>query len=148
MKIELIDGGYIIYLNKLNNNIASINDCTKVENVFRKIFKRLQKYYQIKITGYYNIFIYLDKYYGAVLKIVQDDFDYYDSMDNDITMRIKKIPTEFWYEVDDYETFANIKHKLKYRKKDGNFYILIKKALTDSEYLNVLEMSKINFHHS
>lgn len=144
MKVELISNGYIIYLNQFNLINIDFNAMDILEDNFKKLIKKLNTYYHIDINGYYNINVYLDKYYGAILQMEKEDIGYYDYFDNDtIAMRIKKIETSFLYEVDDTLFAKNFFNKFKLITKNNHIYLKIIDDLSYKEYLLLTEMSKI-----
>ena len=138
MKVDIIDENHlVIYLRK--NKVSNINfkDELKIEETLKDLFVRLNNYYDIKIKGYYNVDIYVDKYYGVVFDIGKEELEYYDYYDNQVDMKIivKKIP--FVYQVEDY---FNIKlNKFDVYKNCNNIYLLPKKKLTDMEMANLIE---------
>ena len=100
MKIDFMDNTCIVYLNKYNIIDMDFSNTKVLERDLKSLLLRLKKYYKIDIKGYYNITVYIDEYYGAVLKIEEDN-DYYDYFDDTIAIRMKKVKSNFLYEVDD-----------------------------------------------
>ena len=142
MKIDFKDGNYIIYLNKYNVINMDFNNTKVLENDLKDLLLRLKKYYKIDIQGYYNITIYIDDYYGAILKIEEGD-DYYDYFDDTVALRLKKIKSKFLYEIDDISYVYNYIDKLKINTNKGKIYIEILKCLENKDYLKLLEVSNI-----
>ena len=142
MKIDFKDGNYIIYLNKYNVINMDFNNTKILENDLKKLLLRLKKYYKIDIQGYYNITIYIDGYYGAILKIEEDD-ECYDYFDDTVALRLKKIKSKFLYEIDDISYVYNYIDKLKINTNKGKIYIEILKCLENKDYLKLLEVSNI-----
>ena len=108
----------------------------------KNLLLRLKRHYKIDIKGYYNITVYIDEYYGAVLKIEEDN-DYYDYFDDTITIRMKKVKSRFLYEVDDISYIDDYIDKFKISIKDNKIYLTINNGLNEYEYLNLLEISNI-----
>ena len=128
MKIDFKDGNYIIYLNKYNVINMDFSNTKVLENDLKTLLLRLKKYYKIDIQGYYNITIYIDDYYGAILKIEEDD-DYYDCFDDTVALRLKKIKSSFLYEIDDISYLYNFIDKVKININKDKIYIeLLKKG--------------------
>ena len=142
MKIDFIDNTYIVYLNKYNTIDMDFSNTKALERDLKSLLLRLKKHYKIDIKGYYNIIVYLDKYYGAVLKIEEDN-DYYDYFDDTITVRMKKVKSKFLYEVDDISYIDNYIDKFKINNRDNKIYLTIINELNSYEYLNLLETSRI-----
>lgn len=142
MKIEFKDNTYIVYLNKYNIIDMDFSNTKALERVLKSLLLRLKKHYKIDMKGYYNIIVYLDDYYGAVLKIEEDN-DYYDYFDDTIAIRIKKVKSKFLYEVDDISYIDNYIDKFKINNRDNKIYLTIINELNSYEYLNLLETSRI-----
>ena len=142
MKVELKDGNYIIYLNKYNVINMDFSNTKVLENDLKTLLLRLKKYYKINIQGYYNITIYVDDYYGAILKVEEDDcYDYF----NDTALRLKKIKKSFLYEVDDISYVDNYIEKFKITNMNNKILLSIVKDLNENEYLELIEISKIKY---
>lgn len=142
MKIDFKDNTYIVFLNKYNIIDMDFSNTKVLENDLKTLLLRLKKYYKIDIKGYYNIIVYLDEYYGAVLKIEEDN-DYYDYFDDTIAIRMKKVKSKFLYEVDDISYIDNCIDKFKINNRDNKIYLTIIDELKSYEYLNLLETSRI-----
>lgn len=142
MKIDFIDNTCIIYLNKYNIIDMDFSNTKVLERDLKSLLLRLKKYYKIDIKGYYNITVYIDEYYGAVLKIEEDN-DYYDYFDDTIAIRMKKVKSSFLYEIDDISYIDNYIDKFKINISDNKIYLTINSKLNDYEYLNLLEVSNI-----
>ena len=142
MKIEFIDNTYIVYLNKYNIIDMDFSNTKALERDLKSLLLRLKKYYKIDIKGYYNITVYLDEYYGAVLKIEEDN-DYYDYFDDTIAIRMKKFKSSFLYEIDDISYVDKYIDKFKISINDNIIYLTINNELNEYEYLNLLEISNI-----
>ena len=142
MKIDFIDNTYIVYLNKYNIIDMDFSNTKALERDLKSLLLRLKKYYKIDIKGYYNIIVYLDEYYGAVLKIEEDN-DYYDYFDDTIAIRMKKVKSRFLYEIDDISYIDNYIDKFKISISDNKIYLTINNELNEYEYLNLLEISNI-----
>lgn len=144
MKVEVISNGYIIYLNQFNLIDIDFKNMDILEDSFKKLLKKLNNYYHIDINGYYNINVYIDSYYGAILQIEKESLDYYDYFESDtIAMRIKKIDADFLYEVEDFLFAKDFLNKFKLITKNNHIYLKIIDDLSYNEYLLLTEMSKI-----
>ena len=144
MKVEVISNGYIIYLNQFNLIDIDFKNMDILEDSFKKLLKKLNNYYHIDINGYYNINVYVDSYYGAILQIEKESLDYYDYFESDtIAMRIKKIDADFLYEVEDFLFAKDFLNKFKLITKNNHIYLKIIDDLSYKEYLLLTEMSKI-----
>lgn len=142
MKIDFINNAYIVYLNKYNIIDMDFSNTKVLEKNLKNLLLRLKKYYKIDIKGYYNITVYIDEYYGAVLKIEEDN-DYYDYFDDTIAIRMKKVKSNFVYEVDDSSYIDSYIDKFKISFIDNKIFLTISNELSEYQYLNLLEVSNI-----
>lgn len=146
MKINFFDGkNMIIYLNTSFLDKIDLEDSAELEEYFKKLFLRLHKYYHIELSGYYNIIIYHDKLYGAIIKLHKEELDYYNYCDTEIDMRILiDRNNRFLYKVDD---ILDLDRKLL---KSGviycyqnHFYFNLKEKLSFIELGYLLEQSQV-----
>ena len=114
---------------------------TDIEKYLKKLFKILSNKYNLVIEGFYNITVYIDKFYGIVLHLEKEEIDYYEYYKNQVDMRLVTINTDFMYEVD--EIPFNILSKVKVYTKNKNIYIIIKEKLNDLEMMKLLENSRL-----
>jgi len=147
VKITIEDNSEIyIYLNKYLTLNCDFNNKEEIEKYLKTLFKKLNNYYQITISGYYIINMYIDKFYGTVLKIKKEDIGYYDYCDNHVDMRIIYHYVDFLYLIEDLEQFTYNKLDI-YVNKD-NIYLKINKELTEKEMGILIENSNIIFDNS
>lgn len=134
MKLISKDNKIIVFLYK-RINFKQIN----LENYFKKLFIKFKEDYHIELNGYYSINIYIDKFYGSVIEIENEDLDYYNYF-NQIDMEVKLNDNVFLYEIDyEYLNKSIINNSNIYKLKD-KLYIQVK----DSNILNkILEYSNI-----
>lgn len=106
MKIIRDDNDLVVYLNKYYIKDIDLIDFDKLEEYLKNLFEIFKEKYGIIINGFYDIDIYVDKSYGAVIELVKEliDFDYYD---NQIDMKISIHENNFLYEVSDLYDFIN-----------------------------------------
>lgn len=88
MKVEFRDNNFIVFLHK--KFIVDIDFFNKsvLEKYFRNLFMKFKDYYNIDVSGSYEITVYVDDVYGAILYIVKEDLDYFDYYDNQVDMTI------------------------------------------------------------
>ena len=142
MSIKFIDNLILdIYVKKeLIDNIDFKNK-DDLEIYLKKLFKTLKDKYNIVIEGFYDITVYIDKYYGVVFHLDKEDLDYYDYFKNQVDMKLVILDTEFMYEVEDIP--KEILNKVKVYIVGDNIYLKIKKELTKLEMMKLIESSKI-----
>ena len=134
MKLISKDNKIIVFLYK-RINFKQIN----LEKYFKKLFIKFKEDYHIELNGYYSINIYIDKFYGSVIEIENEDLDYYNYF-NQIDMEVKLNDNVFLYEIDyEYLNKSIINNSNIYKLKD-KLYIQVK----DNNILNkILEYSNI-----
>lgn len=147
MKVCINDDTYIIYLNKYFTNNFDFENHISLEECFRDIFLKLNNFYNIKVGGYYEVCVYIDNNYGAILEIVKD-IDY-ELMPKEIDMRITISKNQgFLYELDDIFTIDNsMQRKCTIYKYKHQFYLEINKQVTDYYLGSILEQAEIIYGH-
>lgn len=144
MKVDIIDeNNIIVFLNQFFTKDMNFLDKNLLEDQFRKLFLKLKDTYNIEINGYYDINIYIDKYYGSVLEIKKEEIEYLDYFDDQIDMRIiiSKYSVFLYKIIDIFEIPKNIlKDSLIYKYKN-NLYLELKKNIDNIEMGKLLENS-------
>lgn len=125
----------------LRNANIDYNNKEYLEEYLKKIFKRLYDYYSMDIEGFYNINLYIDKYYGMIFHLEKEVLEYYEYFKNQVDMRIIINETEFLYKVDDL--IDKVKDKTQIIVKDDNIYLKITKELTEEEMMTLCENSEV-----
>lgn len=145
MSIKFIDNLTLdIYIKKELIDNIDFNSKDDLEKYLKKLFKTLKNKYDIVIEGFYNITVYIDKYYGVIFHLEKEDIDYYDYFKNQVDMRIITIDTEFLYLINDVP--FNLLDKINVIIKENNIYLKIKKDLTEKEMMELLEFSKVVYN--
>ena len=145
MNIKYIDElTFDIYIkNQLIENI-NFDNKEDIEKYLKKLFKILNQKYKIIIEGFYNITIYIDKYYGIVIHLEKENLEYYEYYKNQVDMRLITVHTDFMYLVNDIP--KSIINKIKLQIKDNNIYIKIINKLNDLEMMKLMEFSEIVYN--
>ena len=142
MTIKFIsDTIFDIYIKKYLIKGINFSVKSEIEEYLKKLFKILNTKYNLVMEGFYNITIYIDKYYGIILHLEKESIDYYEYYKNQVDMRLITINTEFMYEVDDIPT--NILNKVNIYIKDKIIYLILKEELNNLEMMKLLENSKL-----
>jgi len=137
MKLESIGNKLVIYLYNINN--LDFKNKKDLEEYFKVLFKKLKEIYNIKISGYYNINVYIDNIYGIIIELEKEQLDYYDYFNNQVDMHILTEDTKFLYLIEDYFPFINLKNIEIYKYKN-KIYIL---PLENTNLIYILENSKL-----
>ena len=130
-----------IYVKKELLKDVNFNNKNNLEDYLKNLFKVLKSYYNLEIKGFYEITVYIDKYYGAIFHFEKDDLEYYDCLKNQVDMRIIRIDTDFLYLVEDIP--FNLLKKVDVFINDNKIYLKINKDLTNLEMMKLLENSII-----
>lgn len=153
MKILFLnDREFILFLNEFYSSELDLESKENLEKYFRKLFLKIHKYYNIVLTGYYNIHLYHDMNYGVIIKINREDLDYYDYFDNGVDMVDMCILVEkqdgFLYRFEDYlEVEPNILKKGMLYRYQNKFYLRLKEKVRTMELGKVLEFSEIVYEN-
>ena len=141
MNLKFIDDcNFDVYLRKELLNYNFFDKKELLENYLKNIIKKLKKVYDLKIGGFYNITIYVDKYYGAVFHFEKEDLDYYDCFKESLEIQFVLKKVEFLYLVD------NIMDEFKSDTivdKNGLIYIKLNKKPTNKNFMNLIEHANI-----
>ena len=136
MKTIFEDDDIIIYISKIYKEI-NLND---IETYLKKIFIKLEQKYKLKLIGYYIVDVYIDKYFGGIIKIKKEDLEYIDYYDDETNMQINIHPnSEVLYQVDD-SILLYKEDWLKIDFKDNKLYAKITKNVNDYQLGKLLEM--------
>lgn len=140
------ESNLILFLNRKSIVKIDFKDREVLEEYFRDLFLKLKDFYQITIQGYYNIDIYLDTYYGAIIEIVQEELEYFEYDDNQVDMRICIHQTPILYELEEYIPLdQNIYDMIWYHNK---WYVKLKQDISDLSLGRLLEYAKIHYQES
>lgn len=121
MKVEMLSNTIIVYL--LDNK--KYNEDSDIKKTLINVFDNLEKYYNITFTSDYNLELYINRYYGMILEIKENEDFIYDDIVN-LKLNVLR-DTLFLYEVDDpleyinYEIYYyNDKFYVNAKRKDIN----------------------------
>lgn len=144
MKIYFIDDlNFTIYLNKFYINNIDLKNKDDLETYFKNLFLKIKDSYNISLAGYYNITIYLDNYYGAIIDIEKEELEYFDYFGSQIDMRIAILDNTFLYQVKDINILKNLFFYGNIYQYKNHFYFEIKKEIPNNFYIHLLEWSTI-----
>mgnify|MGYP004519775121 FL=1 len=121
MKVEMLSNTIIVYL--LDNK--KYNEDSDIKKILINVFDNLKKYYNITFDSDYNLELYINRYYGMILEITENEDFIYDDIVN-LKLNVLR-DTLFLYEVDDpleyinYEIYYyNDKFYVNAKRKDIN----------------------------
>lgn len=101
MKVEMLSNTIIVYL--LDNK--KYNEDSDIKKILINVFDNLEKYYNIIFTTDYNLELYINRYYGMILEIKENEDFIYDDIVN-LKLNVLR-DTLFLYEVDDPLEYIN-----------------------------------------
>lgn len=128
MKVEMLSNTIIVYL--LDNN--KYNEDSDIKKILINVFDNLEKYYNITFTTDYNLELYINRYYGMILEITENEDFICDDIVN-LKLNILR-DTLFLYEVDDPLEYIN--YEIYYY--NDKFYVNAKR-----EDINLIENSNL-----
>lgn len=128
MKVEMLSNTIIVYL--LDNN--KYNEDSDIKKILINVFYNLEKYYNITFTTDYNLELYINRYYGMILEIKENENLIYDDIVN-LKLNVLR-DTLFLYEVDDPLEYIN--YEIYYY--NDKFYVNAKR-----EDINLIENSNL-----
>ena len=128
MKVEMLSNTIIVYL--LDNK--KYNEDSDIKKILINVFDNLEKYYNITFTIDYNLELYINRYYGMILEIKENEDFIYDDIVN-LKLNVLR-DTLFLYEVDDPLEYIN--YEIYYY--NDKFYVNAKR-----EDINLIEDSNL-----
>lgn len=128
MKVEMLSNTIIVYL--LDNK--KYNEDSDIKKTLINVFDNLEKYYNITFTSDYNLELYINRYYGMILEIKENEDFIYDDIVN-LKLNVLR-DTLFLYEVDDPLEYIN--YEIYYY--NDKFYVNAKR-----EDINLIEDSNL-----
>lgn len=128
MKVEMLSNTIIVYL--LDNK--KYNEYSDIKKILINVFDNLEKYYNITFTSDYNLELYINRYYGMILEIKENEDFIYDDIVN-LKLNVLR-DTLFLYEVDDPLEYIN--YEIYYY--NDKFYVNAKR-----EDINLIENSNL-----
>lgn len=145
MKIETKEDGYTIYVRLSKKENINFTDQEELENYFRQLFINLKDYYNIELSGFYNIHVYYNQYYGVIIDMSREEIEYFDYFDDKLDMKIS-ISKEnlFLYKLDFLDFYCNhLLTKSPIYEYLGDLYINLCENLSNIDMGRLLESSTI-----
>lgn len=141
MKIIAMDlDSIVLYLSDMDFSMEENIDI--LEERFRDIFLHLKNSYDMDIEGYYKIDIYKNEYYGMIVEMEKEEFDYFDYYDNQVDMRISiHEDNSILYEFDDFFSISSLLDKMDFYMYRNKVYGKVKHFLTKIEGAYLQEQS-------
>ncbi len=144
MKLKVVvDNNIIVFLTKSYIKNIDLTSKRVLESYLNKLINKIKNKYDLDITGFYNVKIYIDENYGIIIDIIKETLDYPEYF-TDLDMNIEVIEDDFIYMFDDIPILnENILMKFdKYKYKDKIYLIQIQNT-NEIELGIVVENAKI-----
>lgn len=135
MSIKYIDDSTNIYIMKKYVDNVDFTNKKELEVYLKKLFKILKEKYLLTIEGFYDVCIYVDKYYGIVISLQKEELDYYNYYKDEVDMKISIVESTFLYQID------NFNHNGKIHIINNNMYLEITSDISDKDMMNLIENS-------
>lgn len=144
MKINVNDEDITIYINNYCLKKFNFLDLSSLEEDMNDLFHTLKTNYDLKISGYYNIDVYIDNNYGVIITMHHEEIEYYeyltDQIDTQVTIHNNK---NFLYKITDFFGIKNYLANKNYAlyKYNNELYIKLNEKIDDIIIGNLLEYS-------
>jgi len=145
MKINISDDEITVYLNNYYIYECDFLSLEFLEKYMNDLFIKIKKMYDIEFNGFYNIDVYLDDNYGAIINIKKENIEYYDYLSDQIDTQVSvHSKTNFLYEIKDYFEIKDYLSNCDYSlyKYNNELYVKFHNHISDkvmtfiSEYCN------------
>ena len=140
----------IVYCHDFYTKELELSNRNTLATYFKSIFQKLKDYYRIQSSGYYDIILYHDFNYGAVIEITKEENDYYDIYTNTIDMKIRiEKECHFLYELEDpFEIDSQLLQDSQLYLYHGNLYLALKEKIDYIELGRLLEHSSLIYQNT
>ncbi len=140
------DVNMIIFLNKMYLEEINFDDKEQLEKYFQKLFRLLKSNYQIEISGYYEIDIYIDDFYGMILELQHEELEYFGYFDDEIEMQLIIHQEPFLYEIEDYFWIdEHLKENISIYQYQNRLYLQINHPISNYLLGRILENSEVHY---
>ena len=130
----------IIYISK---QYVEKNNLNEGKNI-KKFINILKNKYNLELYGYYEIKIYIDENYGIIMKLIKNELEYLDYLNNELEININIIEDSFLYQIEDLWLLKKIKDNIVIYKCFEKIYIEINK-ISNIFLPSIIENSTIIF---
>ena len=143
MNLKVIDeNNFIITI--IDKKLIPKLDENSISNYLKKILLKIKTKYQINVYGYYDVFIYVDEYYGIIIKLIREELEYLSYYDKEIEMKIIVLDNQFFYEIEDiYKIKQEILDISDIYLYNNQIYLELKSDINFTLYGYLIENSKV-----
>lgn len=141
MKLVMCDDEFLIYLGHNYFKDVDLFDLESLEVYMNELFTKLKKIYNLKLNGYYIIDIYLDDNYGAIIKVKNENLEYYDYFKDQIDTQISIHSDSFFlYKINDlFEVKKILNNNYDIYRYNNELYIKLNEKINENKFVNLLE---------
>ena len=136
MKVVIKDDLIILFLNKDYISTLDLTDKETIHNYLKQLLLKLQNNYDLDFNGFYNMNLYIDKYYGVIIEVKKEELEYLDYFTS-TEINTKIIEDSFLYEITNIDDFNNNNYQIYTYK--NHIYIKINNQLKSHEIGSLLE---------
>lgn len=140
MKITINDTKIVIFLNKMYINIKYFKENIELE--LKKIWLIINKKVATKLTGFYEVKVYIDNAYGLVLKIEKQEDSFF-MFNETLDMHVEFIPTKFLFLLNNLELLSEEFLEKGSLKIQNNQYYFMPEKINNIEMGQLIEHSQL-----
>ncbi len=151
MKVLFSNSDYlVVYCQDFYAKELELSNRNTLATYFKSIFQKLKDHYHIQLSGYYDIMLYHDINYGAVIEITKEENDYYDMYINTIDMKIQiEKESSFLYELEDpFEIDSQLLQDSKLYRYHGKLYLQLIEKIDYIDLGKLLEHSNLIYQYT
>ena len=138
MKLKFIDDlTFDIYVNKEFNKDINVENKSEIEELLKKLLKKIKYRYRVDIEGFYNVNVYIDKFYGIIFNLKKEELNYYEYFNGQIDINLKIIKSNFLYKLDDIPT--NLLSKINRKTISNDIFFEVREELNIKEKMYLVE---------
>ena len=137
-----------MFLNKYLTHDINFNNTSELQIYFKDLFIKLKEIYNIKLTGFYYINVYIDKNYGVILEMEKEEIEFVEYEESEIDMHIVLNECEFLYEIEDIFDYYELLKYIDIYLYKNKYYGKIKNSISNNQYMKLIEMSTINYKNT
>ena len=129
---------------KLPNTKLNIYDTKELEQITKKIIKKIDK--KATLKNIIHLEFYINNNYGIIIKLKDSNSYFSKAKDKDVKITIH-VEAPFLYQIEYFNIEKTIKKENTYYYKN-KFYLEINDTIDKKLYLNILEQSEIIYEET
>ena len=148
MILKVIDeNNFILFI--IDKNVVPKLEEDNITNYLKKTFVKLKKMFNIEVYGYYDVVIYLDEYYGMIIKLIREELEYLSYYGKQIEMKIIISDNQVLYKIDNiYDIDKRIIEKCNVLLDFNQIFLELKENINFILLGNLIENSEIIFENT